>query len=123
MGIKKPCIIIANNEVLFEKYKIALKRDKYAIDIEGEDAINRNRLFFDFMLRMFDNINKLYEMEKSLLIDTILKYHLRKESAKENLSEPSPSRKESAEENTSNTFPSRKESVEENSSKPSPSSK
>ena len=42
LGIKQPCIMIANNEVLFEKYKIALKRDKDAIDIEGEDAINRN---------------------------------------------------------------------------------
>ena len=35
------------------------------------------------MLRMFDHLNQLYEKEKSLLIDTILKYHLRKESAKE----------------------------------------
>ena len=70
--------MIANNEVLFEQYIIAFKRDKYVIDIDGEDAINRNQLFFDFMLRMFDHINQLYEMEKSLLIDTILKYHLRK---------------------------------------------
>ena len=79
LGIKQPCIMIARNEVLFEKYIIALKRDKYAIDIEGEDAINRNRLFFDFMLRIFDHLSQLYEMEKMLLIDTILKYHLRKE--------------------------------------------
>ena len=57
LGIKQPCLMIAKNEVLFEQYRIALKRDKYAIDIEGEDAINRNRLFFDFMLRMFDNLN------------------------------------------------------------------
>ena len=84
LGIKQPCIIIAKNEVLFEQYRIALKQDKDAIYIEGEDEINRNRLFFDFILRMFDHINQLYEMEKSLLIDTILKYHLRKDSAKEN---------------------------------------
>ena len=71
------------------------------------------------MLRMFDHINQLYEEEKSLLIDTILKYHLRKENAKENSSKPSPSRKESAKEITSKTSPSRKESVEENTSKPS----
>ena len=45
---------------------------------------------------MFDHINQLYEMEKSLLIDAILKYHLRIESDEENSSEPSPSRKESA---------------------------
>ena len=79
--------------------------------------------FFDFMLRMFDNLNQLYEMEKSLLIDTILKYYFRKESAKENSSKPSPSRKKSAKENTSKPSPSRKESVEENTSKPSPSGK
>ena len=88
--------MIAKNAVLFEQYRISLKRDKYAIDIEGRDAINRNQLFFDFMLRMLDNLNQLYEMEKSLLIDTILKYHSRKEIAKENSSEPSPSRKKSA---------------------------
>ena len=46
LGIKQPCIIIATNEVLFEQYIIALKRDKDAIDIEGEYEINRNRLFF-----------------------------------------------------------------------------
>ena len=62
-------------------------------------------------------------MEKSLLIDTILIYNLRKESAKENSSETSPSRKESAKENTSKPSPSRKESVEENTAKPSPSKK
>ena len=62
-------------------------------------------------------------MEKILLIDTILTYHLRKESTKENSSEPYPSRKESAKENTSKPSPSRKESVEENSSKPSTSGK
>ena len=51
------------------------------------------------MLRIFDHLNQLHDMEKSLLIDTILTYHLRKESAKENSSEPSPSRKEIAKEN------------------------
>ena len=56
--------MIAKNEVLFEQYRIALKRDKDAIDIEGEDAINRNRLFFNLMLRMFDHLNQLYDMEK-----------------------------------------------------------
>ena len=90
---------------MFEQYRIALKRDKDAIDIEREDEINRNRLFFDFMLIMFDHINQLYEKEKSLLIDTILKYHLRKESVEENTSKPSPSRKESAKGNTSKPSP------------------
>ena len=75
------------------------------------------------MLRMFDHLNQLYETEKSPLIDTILTYHLRKEIANENSSEPSPSRKESAKESTSKPYTSRKDSVEENSSKPSPSRK
>ena len=62
LGIDQPCLTIENNEVLFEKYRISLKREKDAIDIDGEDAINSNRLFFEFMLRMFDHINQLYEM-------------------------------------------------------------
>ena len=62
LGIDQPCLMIANNEVLFEKYRIALKREKYAIGIDGEDEIYSNRLFFDLMLRMFDNLNQLYEM-------------------------------------------------------------
>ena len=57
LGIKQTCIVIEKNEVLFEQYIISLKGDKDAIDIEGEAAINRNRLFFDFMLRMFGHIN------------------------------------------------------------------
>ena len=123
LGIKQPCIMIANTELLFEQYIISLKRDKDAIDIEEEDEIKRNRFFFDFMLRTFNHIYQLYETEKSLLIDTIIKYYLRKESAKENSSKPSPSREEIAKENTSKPYPSRKESVEENTSNPSPSRK
>ena len=74
MGINQPCIKIAENEVLFEKYIMALKRDKDAINIQWDDAIKRNRLYFDFKLRMFYNLNQFYEKEKSLLIDTILKH-------------------------------------------------
>ena len=68
LGIKQQLIMISKNELLFEQYRIALKRDKDAIDIKGEDAINRNRLSFDLMLRMFDNLNQLYEMEKVFLL-------------------------------------------------------
>ena len=96
LGIKRPCIIIAKNAVFFEQYRIALKRDKDAIDIQEDDEIKRNRLFCDFMLRMFDHLNQLYDKEKSLLIDTILKYHLKKESAKENSSKHSPSSNDTA---------------------------
>ena len=45
VGIKEPCVMIANNEVLFEQYRIDHKQDKDAINIEGEDAINRNQFF------------------------------------------------------------------------------
>ena len=86
LGIDQPCLTIANNEVFFFLYRISLKQDKDAIDIDGDDAINSHRLVFDFMLRMFDHLNQLYEMEKSLLIDAILKYHLRNESDEENSS-------------------------------------
>ena len=123
LGIDQPCLKIAKYELLFEKYRIALKRDKDAIDIYGNDAIDSHQLVLDFMLRMFDNLNQLYEMEKSLLIDAILKYHLRNEIDEENLSETSSSTKESAKENISMPSPSRKDSVEENTSKPSPSRK
>ena len=86
LGIDRPCLKIAKDEFLFEKYRIALKRDKDAIDIDGNDAIDSHQLVFDFMLRIFDHLNQLYEMEKSLLIDAILKYNLRNESDEENLS-------------------------------------
>ena len=33
LGINQPCLTIANNEVLFEKYRTDLKWDKDAIDI------------------------------------------------------------------------------------------
>ena len=61
VGINQPCIKITKNEVLFEKYRMALKRDKYAIEIQKDDAIKRNQLFLDFMLRMFDHLNQLYD--------------------------------------------------------------
>ena len=40
---------------------MALKRDKDTIEIQKDDAIKRNQIFFDFMLRMFNNLNQLYE--------------------------------------------------------------
>ena len=91
LGTDRPFLKIASNKLLFEIYRISLKQDKDAIDIDGDDAMNSHRLVFDFMLRMIDHINQIYEMEKSLLIDAILKYHLSKESDEENSSEPSPS--------------------------------
>ena len=88
--IDQPCIKIADSEVFFKKYRMAIKRDKDAIKIQEDDAIKRNRIFFDFMLIMFNHLNQLYKKEKSLLIYKILKYQSRKERAKESTSKPSP---------------------------------
>ena len=60
MGIDQPCNNISKSEVLFEKYRMALKRDKDAIEIQKDDKIKRNQLFLDFMLRMFNHLNQLY---------------------------------------------------------------
>ena len=68
LGIDRSCLKIAKDELLFEKYRIALKRDKDAIDIYGNDAIDSYRLVFGFMLRMFYHLNQLYEMEKVFLL-------------------------------------------------------
>ena len=68
LGIDRSCLKIASNELLFEKYRIALKRDKDAIDIDGDDVIDIHQLVLDFMLRMFDHLNQLYEMEKVFLL-------------------------------------------------------
>ena len=68
LGIDQPCLEIASNKLLFEKYRIALKRDKDSIDIDRNDAIDSHRLVFNFTLRMFDHLNQLYEMEKVFLL-------------------------------------------------------
>ena len=47
---------------------MALKRYKDAVEIQKDDAIKRNQVSFDFMLRMFNHLNKLFVKEKSLLI-------------------------------------------------------
>ena len=48
-------------------YRIALKQEKGTTDIDREDAIDSNRISFDFMLRMFDHLNQLYEMKQIFL--------------------------------------------------------
>ena len=60
-----------------------LKRDKDAIEFQKNGTINRNRIFFDFVLRMFNHLTQLYVNEKMILIDTILKYQSKDKSAKE----------------------------------------
>ena len=45
--IDQPCINIANSELLFEKYiQWLLSGKKDAIEIQNDDAIKRNRIFF-----------------------------------------------------------------------------
>ena len=62
---------------------MAIKRDKYYIEVRDDDAINCNRIFFDFMQRTFNRMDGLYMDENFILIVTIKKYQLRKQSAAE----------------------------------------
>ena len=69
--IDKPCSIISRRGLLFERYRMALGRDKYDIKVQNDDAIKRNQIFFDFMQRKFNRLDGLYLHENFLLIDTI----------------------------------------------------
>ena len=79
--IRVTCIKIANSELLFEQYIMALKRDKYDIEVRNYDGIKRNQILFDFMQRTFNRLDGLYLPEKCILIDLIMKDQLRKHSA------------------------------------------
>ena len=79
-NIGKPCIKIANSELLFEQYRTALNRDKYEIEVRNDDAIKHNRIFFDFMQQTFNCLDGLYLREGCILIDDIMKYKCRKQS-------------------------------------------
>ena len=39
---------------------MALKQDKYKIEVQNDDAINHNRIFFDFMQQTFNFLDGLY---------------------------------------------------------------
>ena len=69
-------LIFAKSEVLFERYRMALNRDKYAIEVRDDDAIKRNQTFFDFMQRTFSILDRINMDEKFLLICTIKKDQL-----------------------------------------------
>ena len=60
-----------------------IKRDKYDIEVQNDDAIKGNQIFFDFMQRTFNRLDGLYLHEKSRLIDTIIENQSRKQSAAE----------------------------------------
>ena len=59
IGIDIPCIKIAKSELLFEKYRMALKRDKDAIEFQKDDAINRNQFFFKFHAKNVQSSNSI----------------------------------------------------------------
>ena len=42
--IGKSCIIIARRELLFKQYRMALKREKYYIEVQNDDAIKCNQV-------------------------------------------------------------------------------
>ena len=81
--IGKPCIIITRRELLFEKYRMAIKQYKYDIEVQNDDTIKYNQILFDFMLRTFNCLDGLYLHEKSLLIDTIIENKSMKQIAAE----------------------------------------
>ena len=58
--IGKPCNNIARRELLFEQYRMALKGGKYDIEVQNDDAIRSNQIFFDFMQQMFNCLDGLY---------------------------------------------------------------
>ena len=71
--IGKTYINISNIEVLFETYRMAIKRDKYEIEVLDYDAIKRNQIFVDLFQHIFSCLDGIYMNEKCLLIDTIKK--------------------------------------------------
>ena len=82
-GIGKPCIIIARRELLFEAYIMALKQEKYYIEVHNDDAINRKLIWLDFMQQKSNSMDGLYLHEESLLIYTIIENQSREKSAAE----------------------------------------
>ena len=71
--ISKPCIKISNSELLFEQYRTAFKQEKYDVEVQDDDAIKRNRIFFYFMRQTFNRLDGLYMDERFILIYTIKK--------------------------------------------------
>ena len=81
--IGKQCIKIAKSEQIFEQYIMDLYWDKYNIEIQDDNTIKRNRIFFDFMQQTFNSLDGLYIHENFLLIDAIKEDKLRNNIAEE----------------------------------------
>ena len=62
---------------------MALNQDKYYIEVQNDDEIKSNRVFFDFIQRTFNRLDGLYLRENFLLIYNIIKDKSRKKSSSE----------------------------------------
>ena len=60
-----------------------INREKYDMEVRNDDAINRNQILFDFVQQTFNRLDGLYLRARWLLIDAIMKYQLRNQSASE----------------------------------------
>ena len=57
LDIHEPCINIANSEILFEQYRMALNQEKDDSEVRNDDTIKSKKIFFNLMQRTF---NRLY---------------------------------------------------------------
>ena len=76
-------LLLQGENCYLKKYITALKQDKYYIEVQNDDAIKRDQIFFDFMQRTFNRLDGLYLHDRILLIDTIIENQLMKHSAEE----------------------------------------
>ena len=60
---------------------MALNWDKYYIEVQDDDAIKCNQIFYDFVQRMLNHMDGLFMVEHFILIYAIKKDKLRKQSA------------------------------------------
>ena len=77
-GIHEPCIKIANNQLIFEQYRMALNWEKYDIEVRNDVSIKCNRPLFDLMQRTFNQLDGFYLHEICIVIEAITEYQIRK---------------------------------------------
>ena len=62
---------------------MVLNRGKYYIEVKIDDTIKHNQLHFDFMQQMSNLLDGFYLRERCLLIEAIMEYQMRNQSAAE----------------------------------------
>ena len=67
-GVSESCAAIKTDPSLFEKYRVALTRDRYDIDLREDDAIERYKNFFYFVNRSFKHLGYLFNEERFHII-------------------------------------------------------